>query len=219
MAFDKIPTYTVTELERRARRYLEDEYGPDIPIPVEIDLLLEEVEQVDLDDWPKLRTNHGIEGGVWRDAKTGELVVYIAEELMDDETPKGFTRYRMTVAEELAHLQLHRSVIDQVTSVSQFRELQRHNLWQQMERNAKRYAAAILMPGKELSQAAERVYSRLVATAGTDNSAAIKKWLCSQLAKQFVVSEAAMDYRLTEWPMKIYSRVDDAARDGLGYLP
>lgn len=219
MPFESLPTYTVTDLERGAHDYLHRQFGPDIPIPVDVDWLLEAVERVDLDDWPKLRTNHGIEGGVWRDTDTGELVVYIAEELMDDESPKGYSRYRMTVAEELAHLHLHRPVVNQITGLDQFCELQRHALWQQMERNAKRYAAALLMPGAQLSAYAERVYSRLVARAGTDNPAAIKKWLCTLLSKEFVVSETSMQHRLGEWPMRIYTRVEQAARDGLGYLP
>ena len=217
MPFDKLPTYSVRQLESKADQYLSDYFGPDVPIPVDIDLLVER-EGIDLDEWPKLRTNHGIEGGVWRDMDTGRLFIFIAEELMADESPKGYGRYRMTVAEELAHIHLHRAVIEQIDTLAKFRELQAHKRWADIERDAKRYAAALLMPGKALLERAERVYAQLVRQAGTDNAAAVKKWLCSLLAKEFEVSETAMHHRLGEWPMKIYSRVEQALHDGLPYL-
>src|SRR5262249_44650999 len=148
-----------------------------------------------------------------------KLYIYVAEELMADESPKGYGRYRMTVAEELAHVHLHRAAIDQIDSLALFRELQNHPQWGDMERNAKRYAAALLMPGKYLSASAAEVYSELVSHAGTDNPEAVKKWLRTLLAKKFEVSETAMHHRLGEWPMKIYERIEQALRDGLPYLP
>jgi hypothetical protein len=222
-----LPTYTVEQLQRLADTCLSQAYGANIRIPVDIDWLVEEVEGVDLTDWPKLRSNYGIEGGVWRDADSGALVIVIAEELMDDESPRGYARYRMTVAEELAHLRLHKAVIDQITHPDKFLELQRHPTWPTLERNAKRFAAALLMPGAALSARAEQSYTNLfvqLARRAADPSTpaaigALKKWLCSDLAKQFEVSEMTMDIRLKEWPMRIYNRVEQAMNDGLNYLP
>jgi hypothetical protein len=171
---DKLPTFTVRELEARAGKYLSDHFGPAVPIPVDIDLLVER-EGIDLDEWPKLRTNHGIEGGVWRDVDTGGLVIYVAEELMSDESPRGYGRYRMTVAEELAHIHLHRPVIEAIDTPARFRELQNHPQWGDLERDAKRYAAALVLPGRELSASTARVYAELVRHAGTDNVEAVKK--------------------------------------------
>jgi hypothetical protein len=216
--FDKLSTYTVTQLESLASTYLARRFGQDVPIPVDIDLLVER-EGIDLDEWPKLRTNHGIEGGVWRDTDTGQLFIYIAEELMADESPRGYGRYRMTVAEELAHIHLQRGIIEQIDTLAKFRDLQNHPQWADLERNAKRYAAGLLMPGQKLSASAERVYAELVRTAGTGNLEAVKKWLKTLLAKEFEVSEGAMGHRLGEWPMRIYERVEQAIRDGLTYLP
>jgi hypothetical protein len=215
--FDKLPTYSVRQLEAKAGQYLAERFGQDVPIPVDIDLLVER-EGIDLDEWPKLRTNHGIEGGVWRDSDSGRLFIFIAEELMADESPRGYGRYRMTVAEELAHIHLHRAVIEQIDSLAKFRELQTHKQWVDIETDAKRYAAALLMPGRTMLASAERVYAELVRQAGTDNVAAVKKWLRSLLAKEFEVSETAMHHRLGEWPMNIYSRVEQSLHDGLTYL-
>jgi Zn-dependent peptidase ImmA (M78 family) len=97
--------------------------------------------------------------------------------------------------------------------------LQNHKLWGDIERDAKRYAAALLMPGKKLSESAARVYTELVRQAGTGNAEAVKKWLRTLLAKEFEVSVGAMNHRLGAWPMKIYERVEQALRDGLAYLP
>lgn len=217
MPFDKLPTYSVRQLEAKASQYLADKFGQDVPIPVDIDLLVER-EGIDLDEWPKLRTNHGIDGGVWRDADTGRLFIFIAEELMADESPNGYGRYRMTVAEELAHIHLHRAVIEQIDTLAKFQELQTHKQWAEVERDAKRYAGALLMPGEALSASAARVYAQLVRHARTDNAAAVKRWLKHLLAKEFEVSEMAMHHRLGEWPIKIYSRVEQALHDGLTYL-
>jgi Zn-dependent peptidase ImmA (M78 family) len=87
-----------------------------------------------------------------------------------------------------------------------------------MDRNAKRFAAAVLMPGEQVSREAEQVYSKLVRAAGFGDVAAVKKYLASQLAKQFEVSPQAMTIRLREWPMKIEDRVDQAMRAQLDYL-
>jgi hypothetical protein len=84
--FDNLPTYTVRQLEARAGEYLARNFGPDVPIPVDIDLLVER-EGIDLDEWPKLRTNHGIEGGVWRDTDSGQLFIFIAEEFDGGRVP------------------------------------------------------------------------------------------------------------------------------------
>ena len=169
---------------------------------------------MDLDYWPDLRDNHGLEGMVCRDAESRELIVYIDEWLADHRP----TRYRMTVAEEAGHGVLHRSVIDQINNPEDFRELQQHALWRDMDRNSKRFAAALLMPGAVVTEHAGRIYTRLVRVAGFGDLDAVKRHLASQLAKQFEVSAESMTYRLGEWPMKVFERVEEAMRDRLDYL-
>jgi hypothetical protein len=61
-----------------------------------------------------LKANYAIEGGVWRDAATGKLLVGIDEDVMDDDSQKGVARYRTAVAEQLAHLLIHREVVAQL---------------------------------------------------------------------------------------------------------
>ncbi len=159
---------------------------------------------------------------VLRDPTTGELAVYIASELMDDESPGGIARYRMTVAEELAHLKLHREAIDGMEKPDDFRKLHNHPQWTEIERNAKRFAAAILIPPKHLSLQAREGYSEIVGVLNrqgiTPTQPVVEKWLCTRLAKRFEVSETAMRIRMREWPEKITDKIASAISDGLDYL-
>ena len=95
-AENPVRIYTVAELERLATDYLAKHFGSDVLIPVDVDLL---VEQAPLDVWPKLQANHKVLGMVLRDVGSGELFIYIDEDLADSNTPNGLARYQMTVAE------------------------------------------------------------------------------------------------------------------------
>lgn len=208
------PTYDIPEIERLAREFLGQYFGSDIIVPVDVDLLVEQLDGVDLDYWPGLRANHGIEGMIARDPGTGRLFVFIDDKLADTQP----TRYRMTVAEELGHLSLHAKMIEGVQTPADFKQLQQHYRWKQMERNAKRLAAAILMPGDALTLQAERLYPRLVKVAGYGNVPAILGQLAVTLAKKFEVSTPTMEYRLDEWPMRIKKRVEESVRDRVDFL-
>ncbi len=222
MVPDELPVFTAAEIERRVSAYLRQKLGANLSIPIDVDFLVEGGEGIDLDEWPKLGTNHGIEGGIWRDAETGELRVYIAEELMGDESKSGMARYRMTVAEELAHLKLHRGVIDSMESADDFRRLHNHPRWAEVERNAKRFAA-ILIPHEALTVEAREGYSEIVGQPhqrglDTITQGPVEKWLCARLAKRFEVSEHAMRNRMKEWPAKICEKIVSAIEDGRSYL-
>lgn len=58
-----LPTFGDDFLEREATQFLQTHLGPDLPIPVDMELLIERIEGLDLDYWPALRANYGIEGG------------------------------------------------------------------------------------------------------------------------------------------------------------
>jgi hypothetical protein len=217
VSFGDLPTFSDDFLEREATQFLQKHLGPDVPIPVDVELLIERIEGLDLDWWPALRQNYGVEGGVWRDADTGELFVYIDEKVMADDSPRGVGRYRTTVAEELAHVHLHRDVVARIDRPEEFQQLHNHIVGTRVERNAKRFAAALLMPTDKLSQEAKTVYRQLVQRVGTDNPGPVLKWLCSQLAQKFRVTEAAMNFRLQE--MRVYEDVERALHRGYSNLP
>jgi hypothetical protein len=205
---ERLPSYTVNELERKATEFLRATWPQGIRIPVDVDFLMEKQEDTDFDYWPKLEANYGIVGAACRDLDTGRLLVYVDEDLANSDHRRNL--YRMTVAEELAHVVLHGDVIRAVTSIDDFRQLQQHETWYQAERNAKRFAAAVLMPPEQLLRESNRIYRELVRVAGYANGEAIKKYLCTQAAQLFEVSPKTMSIRLGEWPMRIDDRVDAA---------
>ncbi len=125
MKFSNVPTYTVSEIERKSRELLTREFGQELTIPIDAELILERMEGVFFDVWPGLSGNHCIIGMTCRDTSTGEICVFIDEELADDY--RYHARYRMTVAEELGHVVLHREVINLVESPEDFVELQGHS--------------------------------------------------------------------------------------------
>jgi len=212
----KLPSYTVAQLERLAESLLRDSFGDHMAVPVDVEFLLESRDDVDFDFWPGLSANHQTVGAVFFDLDQQRFLVVIDEALADDEPRRNF--YRMTVAEELGHVVLHGDIIRRLESIDDFRLLHRHGQWEEIERNAKRFAAAVLMPGSVLVQESNKVYGELVKHAGFGNVEVIQKYLRNQLAKRFEVSPQSMGYRLNEWPMKINAKVEAAMAAQLDYL-
>jgi Zn-dependent peptidase ImmA (M78 family) len=223
---ERVRTYTGRELEILSTKYLALHFGDDVLIPIDVDLLVEKAEGITLDFWPKLRANYNTLGMVARDADSGEFLVFIDADLADNESPGGQAHYRMTVAEELAHIHLHRPLIEAVITPRDFRELHNHTQWAEIERDAKRFAVMLLMPTKQLMNQAREIYSQIVhqpqiqaelirsVSAKERWASPIKKWLCHQMARRFEVSERTMDHRLGEWPSEVYKHVDAALEVG-----
>jgi hypothetical protein len=211
--FQNPPLYNVQQLEMRAGKLLIDALGRDFQIAVDVELILERMEGVTLDVWPGLKCNHQTEGMVCRDIESGQLFVYIDEALADDYRYKA--RYRMTVGEELGHVVLHKSVIEQVETPQDFLALQRHSQWHEMDRHAKRFACAVLMPPDRLLAFARELYPQLVKVAGFGNVQAILKQITAQAASKFEVSPQTMGFRLKEWPARIESLVEQSMREQL----
>jgi len=226
MPVDRVRIYTTAELERRATDYLARNFGADVLIPVDVDLLVEKAEGITLDIWPKLQANHRVLGMVIRDVDAGELFIFIDEDLADNDSPNGLARYRMTVAEELAHVHLHRPLIDAIKSAEDFRKLQGHPQWNEIERDAKKFAAMLVMPTRQLMAEAREVFRQIVGQPQIRDQlrqsvSAYKRWephikrrLCIEIANRFGVSETAMNNRLDEWPADVYKHVERALEAG-----
>jgi len=113
---------------------------------------------------------------------------------------------------------IHRRQVDAVSTPEDFRELMALQIGEQMERNAKRFGAAVLMPHSLVDRMAREMYPRLVERVGFANPEAVKKYLAGWLAKQFEVSVETMSYRLREWPVRIMDRIDEAMRNRFDQL-
>lgn len=107
--------------------------------------------------------------------------------IRDDTAPAGYRivinsqdaqrRQRFTFAHELAHFMLHRDLVDEVIDNALYRS---PNLGDDMERQADRFAAQLLLPAQEV----RRAYKADKALA--------------RLAERFNVSDSALRIRLRE---------------------
>ena len=124
----------------------------------------------------------------------------------------------MTVAEEFAHSLLHEKAIKNIRSIKDFTALHNHPDWHKHERNAKRLAAALLMPSENILNDSRTLYKELVAITGCDSSETIKKYLANILAEKYEVSLYAMKIRLSEWPIKVMDKIDQALQNKLDFF-
>ena len=121
---------------------------------------------------------------------------------------------------------LHRALIDGIQSPDDFRRLRAHPQWKEIERDAKKFAAMLLMPTRSLMGDAREVYRQIVGQPQIreqlrESIGASKRWephikkrLCMEMAKRFQVSEMAMNHRLGEWPAEVYKHVERALESG-----
>lgn len=210
-----VPTYTVSQLERKARDLLERRLSLPITIPVDIDYLLEQEPGVLLDYIPGIRDRFGVAGLVYQEGRQRFRVIIDAE-IADSVRYQNF--YRFTVAEELGHIRLHRRIIEQITDLETAMTLHEQLEYETMDRNAKRFAAAILMPSEYVLQDSRELYPKLVKVAGFRDREAIKGHMANLLSKKYQVSMEAMSHRLNEWPIKVYEKIDVAMREKLDFL-
>lgn len=214
MASGALPRYSAGDLEGIAAAQLAAQFPGGIPVPVDIDYLLESQPGVTLEVMRGLRDSHGVAGAVLTHPDEDRLTVLIDEAVAD-----GLASfYRFTLAEEFGHVILHRGVIKSITTLEQAIALhQSPDYYNTLDRNAKRLAAAVLMPADRLRRDAQTLFAQLRATnAGIVE---LKATLSIRLGQQYSVSTVAMRHRLTEWPVRVMDAIDDTFRRGLPTLP
>lgn len=214
MDFTEVPRYTARQIETQARQLLLDKCKPVISIPIDVDFLIEQEPNVVLDCLPRLQDRFNVAGVVVKERT--RFVVYIDEWVMN-ENPNF---YRFTLAEELGHLHLHRRILEQITSLEEAIKLQEwEEYYMVIDRNAKRFAAAVLMPSPYIVEDARTLYKELISRVGFRDSSVILKYLVDQLSKRYGVSPTAMGIRLGEWPINVIEKVELALNEELDYLP
>ncbi len=214
MDLTNVQTNTVNEIETKAHKFLQEKCKPIISIPIDIDFLIEQEPDTVLDCLPKLEDRFNVAGMVVKESK--RFVVYIDERIMN-ENPNF---YRFTLAEELGHLHLHRQILEQITSKEEAAALQDWGeYYEVIDRSAKRFAAAVLMPNPHIVEDARTLYKKLVSKVGFGDPSAISRHLVYQLSKRYCVSPTPMAIRLTEWPIKVQEKVEYALKEKLDDLP
>ena len=210
MATGSLPQYAAGELERIAAARLAARFPEGVSIPVDIDYLVESEPGVTLDVMRGLKASHGVAGAVLVHPEEGDrLTVLIDASVADGQA----AFYRFTLAEEFGHIVLHRKVIRGIRTLADVVALHKSPAYYDtLDRNAKRFAAGLLMPAECLRRDAGEIFTPLRA-AGLDRSTLTRK-LTMRLAQRYVVSPAAMQHRLSEWPARIEAAVREAfARD------
>jgi hypothetical protein len=208
------PQFQISELERIARRLLEERFPEGVPIPIDIDYLAESEPGVSLDIMPGLRHDFGIAGAVVVHPKERQFTILIDQSVADGNA----AFYRFTLAEEFSHLVLHRSVLEQIETVEDAARLHASPAYyDHLDRNAKWLASALLMPEWCLQEDARALFSTL-RTARLDEPTLTYK-LTIRLAQRYNVSQAAMSHRLRNRPLNVYDAIRQAFAGGLDVLP
>ncbi len=105
-----------------------------------------------------------------------------------------------------------------VTSLDDAVALQQHSAYyDQLDRNAKRFAAALLMPPERVREDAAQLFIAL--RAASLGQAELTRVLTIRLAQRYAVSVTAMRHRLGEWPIDVQKGIQQAFMRGLPALP
>lgn len=126
--------------------------------------------------------------------------------------------YRFTVAEEFAHLKLHRKLLVTVTSVEEIIQLHEWEGYHEIDRNAKWLASALLIPPAPVLEDVRRLYSKMIRRVGFTNPEAVKARVVDRLSRKYLVSPQVMRIRLQRWPVDGLKKIDTAMRDELDFL-
>lgn len=213
MSLLPVPRYSVRKLEAMAQTLLRERW-PALTIPVDVELLTEREPNVVLEIERGLR-DRGIPGATVYHPKEDRFTVLI-DEVVADGNP-GF--YRFTVGEELGHLRLHRQVLRRIQTVEDAVALHVSPDYEYMDRNAKWFASALLMPREPLLRDARTLYAGLVRQHGFGRPELVRRSLVIRLSQRYLVNVSPMEYRLQRWPLEIRKAVDHALERRLSALP
>ncbi len=215
MAAASLPSYSAADLEGIAAARLRARFQDGVSIPVDIDYLVESEPGVTLDVMRGLKDRYGVAGAVVAHPEERGRVTVLIDADVADGLPAF---YRFTVAEEFSHVVLHREIIQSVRNLEQVVALHRSPAYYDtLDRNAKRFAAATLMPTERLREDARAFFIPLRA-ARLEMPALLGK-LTARLAQRYSVSTTAMRIRLTEWPAQVTDLVREAFARDLPSLP
>jgi hypothetical protein len=203
-----VPRYTVRKLESLGQALLQERW-PALAIPVDIDFLTEQEPGTVLDTERGLRDRFGVPGATVYHPKEDRFTVLIDEGVADGNP--GF--YRFTVAEELGHVRLHRAILRRLRTLVEAVALQASEDYQYMDRNAKWFASALLMPRDPLLGDAKDLYAGLVKQHGFDRPELVRRALVIRLSQRYVVNVSPMQYRLERWPLEVLRMVDRALQE------
>ena len=212
---DYLRTYDIPELERIAYKEIK-KLGDKLTIPIDIEEIIENFHDIEIDVHRGLKDNNHTWGMVVRDLDRDKFLILVDDILLDSDHLRKI--YRMTIAEEFAHILLHLEAIKRVENIEDFRTLHNHGNWHKHERNAKWLAASILIPYEHVINNSRELYKKMITTAGFGDPETVKKYMVNVLAEKYEVSVSPMRYRLEKWPIEITKKIDEAMKNRLDFL-
>ena len=213
MKTEDVPTYSIPRLEQIAKLLLEERW-PGLTIPVDIDYIVEQEPGTVLDYLPGLRSVHGVAGAVISHPEEARFTILVDEGIADG----NLFFYRFTVAEEFAHLKLHRKLLVAVTSLEEVIQLHEWDRYYEIDRNAKWLASSLLIPPGPVLEDTHRLYPEMVRRVGFTNPEAVKAYVIDRLSRKYLVSPPTMRYRLQQRPIDVLKKIDTAMGNELDFL-
>jgi len=155
----RIPTYSNRQIDKIADEFL-DNYHPDRTVPVPIDEIVEFDLDLEIVPIPQIENLLGVVGYLSTDLQTITVDPIHME--------KVTTRYRFTLAHEVAHILLHGEYIRAFApaTIDQWKRLMRETdpeVSTKVEKNTDRLANAILVPCGALETAWDNARARALA--------------------------------------------------------
>ncbi|MBM4034930.1 MAG: ImmA/IrrE family metallo-endopeptidase [Planctomycetes bacterium] len=216
----RVREYPVWEIEEKAESLLREAYRTVYPytVPataVKVDWVAERTLGLSFRSVPGLRSL-GVDGLLLLD-RDGRPAIVVDRGLFDHLNEH---RYRFTVAEEVGHYVLHFRGLPRVATpadaIRLYLSIENRST---AERNAKRFAAALLMPMESFERQAAGIYAGVRESPTGNTGEELVDRLVALLVKIFRVSPEAVRYRLTEYPARLMDRIQIALREGLATLP
>lgn len=184
--------------------------------PIDLEFLIENEGDLTLATKSGLVVRYKVEGCVLKEEGTRELHVWIDHNIY----LSGWANYNAVLAEEFAHIHLHKSLLLKVRTVEDFIALQNHPEWERYERDAKRFGRMLRMPAELFIGEAESIYRRLVNEHGFGDPLSICKLLRNALAFKFESSPIDAQTRMTDAACNIEKRALASVQAGeLELLP
>ena len=184
------------EIELKALEILRATFPAGIPIPVDIDHLAEQHEIIDeIVPIAMLEHQFNVAALLYR-KPNGHVAIIIDENTLDHQP----TRANFSIAHEFGHVVLHHKIWDKCKTLTDSVKLHARieRIYRRViERDANRFASAILMPSPAIHSHVPLLYKEIVGEHGYDSEYVLAR-LSSLLAGRYKVSTAAMEIRLKE---------------------
>jgi Zn-dependent peptidase ImmA (M78 family) len=197
----RVPYLSYEEIGKISREFLSN-HGYDRQIPIDVEALLEFVLDVAIIPTPGFQQNHSVEGSLSLDMRTIFVDEYVYRAVEN--------RFRFTLAHELGHILLHRSIFKdmKVDSVLEWKRAYKtidEGVYSTLEKQAYDFAGLILVPSEDLQLRFMRMVSENKANFAQAKSKGIsiektldffKANAIYRLARMFKVSPDVLERRI-----------------------